>query len=167
MINLIVAVDSKWGIGNQGKLLASVPADMRFFKETTTGNVVIMGRKTLESFPGGRPLANRDNIVITSDPNFEREGVIVTHSPKEALEAAKRFKKEIYVIGGGQIYEEMLDLCDRAYVTYICRSYEADTYFPNLDKKANWVLVSESEEQTYFETTYYFRMYQRRVDFQA
>ena len=110
MISLIVAVDKNWGIGNKGKLLASLPEDMKFFKETTTGNVVIMGRKTLDSFPGGRALANRDNIVITSDPEFSRENVIVTHSPKEALEAAKRLKKDIYVIGGGQIYRDMLDV---------------------------------------------------------
>ena len=166
MISLIVAVDKHWGIGKEGKLLMSVPADMQFFKETTTGNVVIMGRKTLESFPTGKPLPNRDNIVITSDKNYQKEGVTVVHSPKEALDAAKKFKKDIYVIGGGQIYEQMLDMCDCAYVTYLCQTYEADTFFPNLDKKPNWVLVAESEEQTYFETRYYFRKYQRRVDFQ-
>ncbi len=161
-MNLIVAVDKNWGIGYQNKLLISIPDDMKFFRETTSGNVVIMGKKTLLSFPNGRPLKNRENIVITHDKNFECDGATIVHSIEEALEAAKKFDtKNIYVIGGGSIYEQMLPYVDTAYVTYIDFAYQADTRFPNLDENDEWKLVEESEEQTYFDVEYYFRKYER------
>ena len=161
-MNLIVAVDENWGIGYQNKLLISIPDDMKFFRETTSGNVVIMGKKTLLSFPNGRPLKNRENIVITHDKNFECDGATIVHSIEEALEAAKKFDtKNIYVIGGGSIYEQMLPYVDTAYVTYIDFAYQADTRFPNLDENDEWKLVDESEEQTYFDVEYYFRKYER------
>lgn len=161
-MNLIVAVDENWGIGYQNKLLISIPDDMKFFRETTSGNVVIMGKKTLLSFPNGRPLKNRENIVITHDKNFECDGATIVHSIEEALEAAKKFDtKNIYVIGGGSIYEQMLPYVDTAYVTYIDFAYQADTRFPNLDENDEWKLVEESEEQTYFDVEYYFRKYER------
>ena len=166
MIIAIVAVDKNWAIGKDNKLLVSIPEDMKFFKDTTSGNVVIMGRKTLESFPGGRPLPNRENIVITKSPDYEKEGVIVVHSPKEALEKAKKFDKDVYIIGGGKVYNEMIDMCDEAYITAIDYSYVADTHFPNLDKKPNWVMVAQSEEMTYFDIIYYFKKYQRRKDYE-
>ena len=159
-MNLIVAVDKNWGIGYQNKLLISIPDDMKFFRETTSGNVVIMGKKTLLSFPNGRPLKNRENIVITHDKNFECDGATIVHSIEEALEAAKKFDtKNIYVIGGGSIYEQMLPYVDTAYVTYIDYAYQADTHFPNLSELEEWKLVEESEEQTYFDVEYYFRKY--------
>lgn len=161
-MNLIVAVDKNWGIGYQNKLLISIPDDMKFFRETTSGNVVIMGKKTLLSFPNGRPLKNRENIVITHDKNFECDGATIVHSVEEALEAAKKFDtKNVYVIGGGSIYEQMLPYVDTAYVTYIDFAYQADTRFPNLDENDEWKLVEESEEQTYFDVEYYFRKYER------
>ena len=161
-MNLIVAVDKNWGIGYQNKLLISIPDDMKFFRETTSGNVVIMGKKTLLSFPNGRPLKNRENIVITHDKNFECDGATIVHSIEEALEAAKKFDtKNIYVIGGGSIYDQMLPYVDTAYVTYIDFAYQADTRFPNLDENDEWKLVEESEEQTYFDVEYYFRKYER------
>lgn len=162
-MKLIVAVDKNWGIGNKGKLLLSIPDDMRFFRETTTGNVVIMGKNTLKSFPNGRPLKNRVNIVLTKDTTFEAQDAVIVHSIEEALEEAKKYDSEsLYVIGGGSVYEQMLDYCDTAYVTYIDYSYEADCYFPNLDKNPEWVLTEESEEQTYFDVEYYFRKYERK-----
>lgn len=160
-MKLIVAVDKNWGIGKNGKLLVSIPEDMKFFRETTTGNVVIMGRHTLESFPNGLPLKNRVNIVLTKNQNYDAKGAIVVHSVEEALETAKQYTdKEIYVIGGSAIYNEFLQYCDTAYVTYIDYGYEADCYFPNLDKEDGWKMSEESEEQTYFDIEYYFRTYQ-------
>ena len=165
MVRAIVAVDKNWAIGKDNKLLISIPEDMRFFKDTTSGNVVIMGRKTLESFPQGKPLPNRVNIVITRDPNYSRTDVIVARSPEEAIKLAGEYKKDIYIIGGGSIYEALINYCDEALVTYIKYSYDADTFFPNLDKKPEWVLVGESEEQTHYDIIYFFRKYQRRVDY--
>lgn len=165
MISLIVAVDRNWGIGMNGKLLTNIPEDMRFFRQTTRDKVVIMGRKTLESLPGGQPLPNRTNIVVTRNEDFRMNGVIVAHNVEEALSEAKKFKTDIFVCGGGEIYSRMLDLCDEALVTFIDYSYQADIWFPNLDKRPEWVLVSESEEQTHFDIVYYFRQYVRRTDY--
>lgn len=162
-MNLIVAVDKNWGIGYQNKLLISIPDDMKFFRETTSGNVVVMGKKTLLSFPNGRPLKNRENIVITHDKEFKCDGATIVNSVEEALEAVKQFDtKNVYVIGGGSIYEQMLPYVDTAYVTYIDFAYQADTRFPNLDQMGEWELVEESEEQTYFDVEYYFRKYVRK-----
>ncbi len=165
MISLIVAADKNWAIGREGKLLTNIPDDLRFFRETTRDKVVIMGRKTVESLPGGRPLPNRTTILITRDPNYKMNDVIVVHSVEEALEEAAKLKTDIYVAGGGEIYEQMLDYCDEALVTYIDYSYQADAHFPNLDKRPEWVLAAESEEQTHFDIIYYFRTYLRRKDY--
>ena len=109
-MNLIVAVDKNWAIGNKGKLLVSIPSDMKFFREETSGEgkVVILGRKTLETFPGGRPLKGRVNVILTKNPNFKVEGAIVVHSVEEALEAVKDYEDEkVYVIGGDTIYSQI------------------------------------------------------------
>ena len=162
-MNIIVAVDEKWGIGYKNELLVRIPADQRFFRETTTGNVVIMGRKTLESFPGGQPLKNRTNIVITSKEDYQVKDAIVVHSVEEALEQVKDVPSEnVYVIGGASIYEQMLSLCDTAHVTKVNYTYQADTYFPNLEEMSEWELVADSEEQTYFDLEYTFQKYERR-----
>lgn len=162
-MNLIVAVDKNWGIGNQNELLVRIPADQRFFRETTTGKYVIMGRKTLESFPGGQPLKNRTNIVITKDINYQVKDAIVVHSINEALEQVKDVPTEdVYVIGGASIYEQMLDLCDVAHVTKIDYAYQADTFFPNLDEKKEWSVTGESEEQTYYDLEYVFLCYEKK-----
>ncbi|MBQ3546513.1 MAG: dihydrofolate reductase [Lachnospiraceae bacterium] len=161
-MNLIVAVDKNWAIGNKGKLLVSIPEDMKFFRETTTNNVVIMGKNTLLSFPNGLPLKNRVNIVLTSDKNFTAKDAIIVHDMEEALLELKKYNTEnVYVIGGSSVYEQMLEYCDTAYVTYIDYSYEADRHFPNLDKNPEWKLTEESEEKTYFDVEYYFRKYER------
>ncbi len=161
-MKLIVAVDRNWAIGNKGGLLVSIPEDMKFFRETTTGNVVVMGKNTLISFPGSKPLKNRENIVIALEKDYKVEGATVVYSIEEALEAVKEFDTDnVYVIGGGSIYKQMLPYCDTAYVTYMDYAYEADTYFTNLDEDEEWRLVEESEEQTYFDIEYYFRTYKR------
>ncbi len=162
-MKLIAAVDKNWGIGNKGKLLVSIPEDMKFFRETTTGNVVVMGKNTLLSFPNGLPLKNRINIVLTTDKSFTAKDAVIVHSMEEAMEEIKKYNTEnVYVIGGASIYQQMLDYCDTAYITYIDYSYDADTYFPNLDKKQEWEMVEESEEKTYFDVEYYFRKYVKK-----
>jgi len=161
-MNLIVAVDKNWAIGKENKLLVSIPQDMKFFRETTMGKVVVMGRKTLESFPGGQPLKKRTNIVITRDKNYSVKDAIVVHSVEEALEELKQYPTEdVYVIGGDSIYRQMLPYCDIAHVTKINHAYEADTYFPNLDEKEEWLVTGVSDEQTYFDLEYEFVRYER------
>ena len=162
-MNIIVAVDKNWAIGYQNKLLNSIPEDMKFFRETTTGNVIVMGRKTLESFPNGRPLKNRTNVVITRQKDYEVPGAVVVHSVEEALEYLKGFKSEnIYVIGGASIYKQMLPYCDVAHVTVMDYAYQADTWFPNLDEMDDFVVAADSEEKTYFDLEYCFKMYVRK-----
>lgn len=161
-MNLIVAVDKNWAIGLNNQLLVSIPADMRFFREETTGKVVVLGRKTLSTFPGGKPLKGRTNIVISRDKNYKVDDAIVVHSIEEALEECKKYKSEdVYVIGGATIYEQMLPYCDIAHVTKIDFSYNADTYFPNLDDMPEWKIVEESEEQTYYDLEYTFYKYKK------
>lgn len=163
-MNLIAAVDENWAIGKNNQLLVRIPMDQKFFRETTTGKVVVMGRKTLESFPNGLPLKNRTNIVLTRNKDYRVKDAIVVHSMDELHEELKKYDSEdIYIIGGEKIYEQMVDECDVAYITKICFAYDADAYFPNLDQKPEWVLVNEeeSEEQTYFDLEFYFYRYEK------
>lgn len=162
-MNLIVAVDKNWAIGKENKLLVSIPADMKFFRETTGGKVVVMGRKTLESFPGGKPLKNRTNIVLTTDTSYRVKDALAVHSVEELLEELKKYPQEdIFVIGGESIYRQLLPYCTLAHVTKIDHAYEADTYFPNLDDMDDWEVTGESEEQTYFDLEYTFVRYERK-----
>ncbi len=145
-MKLIVAVDNKWGIGRDNDLLFSIPEDMKFFRTTTLNKVVIMGRKTLESFPGGNPLKNRVNIVITNDSSYHKEGAVIVHSLFEVKDAIKDYNSDdVYVIGGASIYELMYDYCDEAYITMVKKDGNADKFMVDLSKKANWNLISESE----------------------
>ncbi len=162
-MNIIVAVDKNWGIGKDNKLLVSIPADMKFFREETTGKIVVMGRKTLESFPNGLPLKRRTNIVLTRDKDYKVKDAIVVHSIEELLEKLKKYNSEdIYVIGGDSIYKQMLPYCDTAHLTKIDYAYEADSYFPNLDEMPEWKIEQTSEEQTYFDLEYAFVKYVRQ-----
>ena len=151
-MNAIVAADKNWGIGYKNKLLISIPSDMKFFRQTTMNHVVVMGRKTLESFPNGLPLAKRTNIVLTRDQDYKVKGAILVHSEEELLEELKKYEEDdIFVIGGGSVYEMMLPYCNTVYVTKIDFAYQADTYFPNLDEMPEWEMTEESEEQTCFD----------------
>ena len=161
-MNLIVAADKNWGIGKDNKLLVSIPSDMKFFRQETMGKVVVMGRKTLESFPNGLPLKNRTNVVLTSDKNYQVKDAVIVHSIDEVLEELKKYDDdEIYVIGGGKVYEELLPYCDVAHVTKIDFAFEADTHFPNLDEDPEWEITAASDEQTYFDLEYTFVKYER------
>lgn len=162
-MNLIVNVDSNWAIGYRGKLLVSIPEDMKFFRSETTGKVVVLGRKTLDTFPGGQPLKNRTNIILTRNPNYQVKGAIICHSVEEVLEELKKYNSEdVYIIGGDSIYKEFLPYCDVAHVTRTDHVYDADAWFPNLEEDPAWVLTGESEEKTYFDLEFRFRRYERR-----
>lgn len=161
-MNLIVAVDKNWAIGKNNELLVRIPRDMKYFRETTTGKVVVLGHKTLAGFPNGEPLKNRVNIVLSRNPNLKIKDAQVVHSVEECLQALLAYADEdIYVIGGESVYRALLPYCSTAEVTYIDHAYEADAYFPNLDADPAWVLVEETEEQTYFDLEFYWRKYKR------
>lgn len=164
-MNLIVNADKNWGIGRENQLLVHIPNDMKMFRQTTTGKVVVMGRKTLESFPNGMPLPKRANIVLTTDPEYDGRGAVVVHSKEELFEELKKYQSEdLFIIGGESIYRMMLPYCDTAYVTRLDYAYDADTYFPDLDELEEWEIVQESEEQTYFDLEYVFLKYKKRND---
>ncbi len=144
-MKMIAAVDKNWGIGKDNDLLDSIPEDMKFFRETTRGKAVIMGKKTFLSFPNQKPLPNRLNIVMTSDKSFAPDGVTVVDSIEKAIEAAKKeySDEDIFVIGGEAVYKQMEPLCDCAYITKIDNEYDADRFFPNLDAIPDWKVAGE------------------------
>lgn len=161
-MNAIVVTDKQWAIGRNGDLLFSLPGDMKHFRTLTTGGTVIMGRKTLDSFPGGRPLPKRRNIVITRDPDFCREGCEIVHRPEEALALAGD-GDDVWLIGGGSIYAALLDRCRRACVTRVdTAAPEADVFFPNLDALPAWAVEHTGEPITENGLTYRFVDYIRR-----
>ena len=162
-MNLIVAVDRNWAIGKNNRMMWSLPGDMKFFREKTTGHVVVMGRKTLESFPNGLPLKKRTNIVLTGNRDYQVKDAVIVHTLEELLEELKKHdSEELFVIGGGSVYQMLLPYCDVAYVTKIDHAYEADTYFPNLDEMEDWKMTEVSEEQTCFDLEYVFTKYERK-----
>ena len=162
-MNLIACVDNNWAIGKKNQLLVKIPADMKFFRETTTGKVVVMGRKTLESFPNGQPLKNRTNIVLTRDKSYQVKDAIIVYSMDELHEELKKYPSEdIFILGGESIYRQMVDACDVAHITKVDYAYDADAYFPNLDEKPEWQITQDSEEQTYFDLIFHFYKYEKK-----
>ena len=161
-MNLIVAVDKNWAIGYDNKLLVRIPNDHKFFREQTTGKVVVLGRKTLETFPQGLPLKNRTNIILSTSKDYQVKDAAVVNSVEELLRKLKSFNSEdVYIIGGESIYRQMLPYCDTAYVTKIDHTYQADSYFPNLDEEEAWHMTGVCEEQTYFDLEYVFARYEK------
>ena len=129
-MNLIVAVDNHWAIGNKNQLLISIPNDHKHFREETTGKVVVLGRKTLETFPQGLPLKNRTNIILSTKKDFQVKDAIVVHSVEELLEELKNYADEdIYIIGGDSVYKQLLPYCSVAHITKIDHVYEADALY--------------------------------------
>ena len=162
-MNLITCVDENWAIGYGGKLLVSIPNDMKHFREETTGKVIVLGRKTLETFPQGQPLASRTNIILTRNTSLRVRGATVVHSLEELMEELKKYPSEdVYVVGGESIYRQLLPYCDVAHVTKIDHAYGADAYFPNLDQDPEWEITADSDEQTYFDLPYQFLRYERK-----
>ena len=146
-MDLIVAADRKWAIGKGGDLIYSIPEDMKFFRRTTLGKTVVMGRKTLESFPGGKPLPKRVNVVLSSNPDYAPEGAVAVHNYAELFaEIAKYPSDEVMLIGGGRLYTDLAKYCRRAYITLIDAETEGvDTFIPNFDELEGWSLESVSE----------------------
>ena len=164
-MQLIAAVDKNWAIGYKGKLLVSIRADQMNFKKHTLGKVVVLGRKTMDTFPGGRPLPQRRNIILSRNPSYTVKDAEGVHSKEELLELIVKEKinsDDVYIIGGESLYHEFLPLCDTAIITKINYSYEADAYFPNLDKDDEWECVEEGEEQTCFDMEFIFTRYERK-----
>ena len=144
-MKLIVAVDSEWGIGYRGDLLARVRGDLLNFRDVTKGKVVVYGSNTLATFPRGAVLKDRTNIVLHPDPDYKPEGAVVAHSLPELFEILKRFDtNDVFAIGGASVYRQLLPYCDTAYVTKFKKSYPKDVWFENLDENPEWALVSES-----------------------
>ena len=163
-MNLIVAVDKNWAIGHKGNLLVRIPGDHKMFQQETTGKVVVLGRKTIETFPGGQPLKKRTNIILSRKPDYQMKGAVVVHSIEELLRECEHYNSEdIYVIGGESVYRALLPYCDTAHVTKIDMAYEADAYCPNLDKEEDWEITADSDEQVYFDITYRFLKYERKA----
>lgn len=159
-MNLIATVDKNWAIGYKNKLLARNPSDMKMFRETTTGKVVVMGRKTLESFPNGLPLKNRTNIVLTSNQGYQVKDAIIVYTLEGLFEELKKYvSDDIYVIGGESIYRQLLPYCNTAYITKMEHVFQADSYFPNLDELDDWKMSQMSEEQTCFDLEFRFTTY--------
>lgn len=162
-MKIIVNVDKNWAIGKENELLFHFKQDMKFFREHTLGNVVVMGRKTLDSFPGGKPLPKRANIVLTRNSSFEREGVSVCHSINELLELLKKYESDnIYIIGGDSVYREFLPLCDTAYVTKVnSEKNGADAFMINLDESTDWEITDKSDTVVENDISFQFVTYKR------
>ena len=169
-MKLIVAVDKEWGIGNKGDLLARIRADLMNFKSLTSGKVVVLGSNTLATFPGGKALKNRTNIVLHPSEEYHPDNTTVVHSIDQLLEEVKKYDTDdVIIIGGASVYRQMLPYCDTAYVTKFDKSFEKDVYFPNLDEDENWELaeigdkqVSDPETDTEGGLEFYFTKYVRK-----
>lgn len=161
-MKVVVAVDNNWAIGNKNQLLVSIPNDHKNFRKLTIEKVVVLGRKTLETFPQGQPLSGRTNIILSRDPGYKVNGAIVVNSIEALLDELKKYNTDdVYIIGGDSIYKQMLPYCDEAIVTKVDHNYEADAYFPNLDKMPEWKIVNESDDETYFDLDYKFVTYKK------
>lgn len=158
-MNLIVAVDQNWAIGKDGDQLVYLKEDLKRFRTLTSGHTVILGRKTLATFPGGRPLKNRHNLILSRNPQFQVEGAEVFASVEELVQQADG---DAFVIGGASVYEQLLPYCDTAYITKIHAAFPADTYFPDLDKSEEWEVVEESESLEQDGIAYHYVTYRRK-----
>ena len=158
-MNAIVAVDERWSIGKDNRLLFSIPDDMKFFRKMTLDSVVVLGRRNLESFPGGKPLPKRRNIVLseTLDPG---EGYEVVRDLPELFALLKEEDCPVFVIGGGQVYRQLLPWCKKAYVTKMYRDFQGDVFFPDLDEDPDWLVVEEGELLDHEGLNYRFLTYE-------
>lgn len=157
-MNVIVAVDQNWAIGKDGDQLVYLKEDLKRFRTLTSGHTVILGRKTLATFPGGRPLKNRRNLILSRNPQFHAEGAEVFSSVEELV---KQADEDAFVIGGASVYEQLLPYCDTAYITKIHASFPADTHFPDLDKAEEWTVTEESGSLEQDGISYHYVTYSR------
>ena len=161
-MNMIAAADKNWGIGRKGKLLAHLSGDLKYFKEKTLGRAVVMGRKTLESLPGGKPLPGRANIVLTTNPDYKKEGCIIVRSMEELREKCAEFPAdEVMIIGGATLYNRLMEECDSLFITKIYEEFEADAFIKNADKLPDYKVVWQSDMQEEHGIRYQFFEYKR------
>ena len=162
-MKLIVAVNTDWGIGYKDQLLVHIKPDLKRFRTLTLGNTVIVGRKTLKTFPGGRPLAGRKTLLLTRNPENAPEGVTVASDIEDVLEYEKNHPAEsLFVIGGESVYRAFLAYCDYAYVTKFCVDKKSDRFFPNLDESLDWVVSEAGPIEEYEGISYQYVTYERK-----
>ena len=169
-MNIIVAVDREWAIGKNGELLCHLPSDLKYFKEKTTGKTMIVGRKTVEGFPGARPLPNRKNLILTRDEEvrkkvFEGREYQFFDSTEEVikyLENNEIDENDIFVAGGAEIYKQFLPFCEKAYITKIDKSFEGDAFIPNFDEIKGWTMATQSDTVCENGINYTFCIYERK-----
>ncbi len=162
-MDLIVCADKNWGIGIRGDQPVAIPEDRKFFQRVTMGNVIVLGRKTLATFPNGLPLAGRDNVILTGNRNFSVKNGVIVHDREELLKTLAEYEaqgRKIFCVGGGSVYQMLLPYCKRAHVTKVDYAYECDTYFEDLDRHPNWKKIKDSEEHTYFSVEFYYYLYE-------
>lgn len=148
-MHCIANVTPNWGIGCEGRLAIAIKADLKRFKELTTGHTVLLGRKTLATFPGSRPLKNRENIILTRDENYTAEGAVIAHSAEDVLRLAGQCTSDdFWVIGGESVYAQFIPYCRTARITMTYADVPADAFFPNLDELPNWHRAEVSERMT-------------------
>lgn len=161
-MNMIVAADKNWGIGKKGKLLTHLSGELKYFKERTLGKAVVMGRKTLESLPGGRPLPGRTNIVLTANPDYEKEGCIIVRSMDELREKCAEFPADgVMIIGGASLYNRLMEECESLFITKIYEEFEADAFIKDADDLSGYNVVWQSEMQEEHGIKYQFFEYKR------
>ena len=157
-MNLIVAADANWAIGKDGDQLCYIPEDLKRFQKLTSGHAVILGRKTLATFPGGRPLKNRRNLILSTREGFQAEGAEVFSDLPSALAAAPA---DSFIIGGESIYRQALPYCDRAYVTKLEKTFPADRFFPDLDRDPEWEVIEKTGPHFHEDLSFFYVTYQR------
>lgn len=165
-MNIILAADRNWAIGKDNDLLIHLPGDLKYFKQMTTGKTVIMGRKTLESLPGGKPLPNRRNIILTRTADFKVSGAEVLNSIEDVLHLIKSGNiesDEAFIIGGADIYKQMMPYCDKFYITKIDAELPADRYFVDLDEVDDLKITWTGPIEEYKGTKYQYVLYERRT----
>lgn len=157
-MNVIVIADQNWGIGNEGDQLVYLAPDLKRFQQLTSGHPILLGRKTLETFPGGRPLKNRRNLILSTQEDFQVEGAEVFQNIEALLAVAP---EDCFVVGGESVYRQLLPYCDRAYVTKVQKVYPADCYFPNLEQDPLWWVEEEGGPFVYEDLTYSYVTYRK------
>ena len=163
MLSIIVAKSKNNVIGKDNKLIWHIPEDLKRFKNLTTGHTIIMGRKTLDSLPCGKPLPDRTNIVLSRDPGFARDGVRVCNNSGELALLLRDISGDVYVIGGGEVYRELLPFCDTAYITVVDADADADTFLPKLDYSDGWQLADQSPDHEENGLIYRFLTFERHI----
>lgn len=163
-MKFIAAVDKNWAIGNKGRLLVRISEDQKNFRNETMGHVVVLGRKTLEEFPGGRPLKGRTNIILSGNPEYTVDGAVVVHSLDELFVELKKYDSDdIYVIGGQTVYDALIPYCDTGIITKINEEFDADAYIPNLDKISGWEVADRRSGDDLSQYDFTFVTYKKTV----